>query len=124
MKQWFEKNKVLIIGFLMAVAMPLYDLFKTGSVSLKIALFTAFTAALAWGARNLRGQWATICGILGVSLATFITMESTGTISWSQLIMQFVISILAALSAPAKFIGYEKTDVIEQAKQEGKNRAT
>ncbi len=123
MKQWIEKNKVLLIGFLMAVAMPLYELFKDGSVSLKIAAFTFFTAGLAWAANNLRGQWASIAGILGVSLATFITMQSTGTISWGQLVLQFVINILAVLSGPAKFIGYEKSDLIAQAKQDGKNRA-
>lgn len=120
MKDFFDKYKVLIIGLLSAIALPIYDLIQKGETSTKVIVMAAAVALTSYLARNLRGQWASIAGIVGTVLATYITQESTGNpISWAQLIMQFVVLFLAALSAPAKSIGYEKAPAIIQAKQEG-----
>jgi uncharacterized membrane protein YhhN len=119
MKQFFSKNKVLLFGLLSAVIIPLHELYAHGQVSIKVAVFAVFTAGLTWAARNLRGQWATIAGLLGTAVSTYITMDQNGSISWPQLILQFVIAVLAAVAPPAKSLGYEKSDVIESAKLQG-----
>ena len=119
MQEFLNKYKVLIVGLLMAVALPLQEIIVKGAASTQVLVFAAFTAALSYVARNFRGQWATIAGLLGTTLATYITMQTSGAVSWSQLVLQFVISILAALTPPAKSRGYENTPEIKLAKQEG-----
>lgn len=119
-QSWFMENKVLIIGLVSAIALPAYDLIKSGETSLRMILFAVFVGATGFLARNLRGQSATIAGILGTVLATFAAEIQTGrTIPWGQLAMQVLILYLAATSAPPKSKGYEQTDVIKEAKREG-----
>lgn len=120
METWFNKHKVLIIGLLMAIALPINDLITTGETSKKVIIISAATAALAFLSRNIRGQWATIIGLIGTTLATYLTMVQTGQqISWSQIVLQFVIAVLAAIAPPAKSRGYENTPLIATAKKEG-----
>ena len=119
MQDFLNKYKVLIIGLLMAVALPVQELISTGTTSTRVLVFASFTAALSYIARNFRGQWATIFGLLGTTLATYISMYNNGTVSWEQLILGFVIALLAALTPPAKSRGYENTPEIKAAKKEG-----
>lgn len=119
MQDFLNKYKVLIIGLLMAIALPIQELIVTHTTSVQVLVFAAFTAALSYVARNFRGQWATISGLLGTTLATYITMQTDGTVSWAQLVLQFVIALLAALSPPAKSRAYENTPEIKLAKKEG-----
>ncbi len=117
---WFTKNKVLIIGLLSAIALPIYDLISKGETSTKVIVMAAAVALTSYLSRNLRGQWQSISAIVGTVLATYITQEQTGNpISWAQLIMQGIVLFLGASSAPAKSIGYEHTPVIMEAKKEG-----
>lgn len=114
--EWFTKNKVLIIGLASAVVLPIYDLVSKGETSAKIIIVAASVALTAYLARNLRGQWATIAGILGTVLATYIVQDQSGQpISWAQLILQGVMLFLSASSSPAKSIAYEQTPAIKQA---------
>lgn len=120
MKEWFDKNKVLIIGLLSAIALPIYDLISKGETSTKVIVMAAAVALTSYLARNLRGQWQTIAGIVATVLATYIAQEQSGQpISWTQLILQGVILFLGASSSPAKSLGYEKTATIVAAKSEG-----
>jgi hypothetical protein len=120
MKQsFFQANKVLIFGLLSAVALGLNEAFATGGASTKVLIFAAFLAALSFLANNLRGQWATIAGVIGTALTTYITQEQTGVISWPQIILQAVLALLAVFTPPAKSKGYEYTQTIENAKSQG-----
>jgi hypothetical protein len=116
---FWNTYKVLIVGLLSAVALALSDVFQTGGATTKGLVFAAFIAALSFLANNLRGQWASIAGIIGTTLATYITMDQTGTVSWQQLILQAVVALLAVVAPPAKSRGYEHTMTIEQAKAAG-----
>lgn len=116
---WFTKNKVLIIGLLSAIALPVYDLVSKGETSTKVIVMAGAIALTAYLSRNLRGQWQTIAATVGTVLATYIAQSQTGNVSWTQLIMQFIVLFLGASAAPAKSIGYEKTSVIMEAKKEG-----
>lgn len=119
MKQFLIKNKVVIIGVATAIALAISELVKGGEASTKVLIFSAMIAGASWVARNLRGQWATISGLVGNSLAAYLTMQETGNVSYAQLLLQFIISLLAVIAAPAKSIGYEKSEVIKEAKKEG-----
>lgn len=117
---WFTKNKVLIIGLLSAIALPVYDLVSKGVTSTMDIAMAGAVALTAYLSRNLRGQWQTIATAVGTVLATYLTQQSTGhPISGFQLVMQFIVLFLGASAAPAKSIGYEKTSVIMEAKKEG-----
>lgn len=124
MKDFLSKNKVLIIGLLSAIALPVYDLIKNGETSTKVLVMSAAVALTSYLSRNLRGQWQTIAATFGTMLATYMTQEAgEQPISWAQIIGQGIILFLAAASAPAKSIGYEKTPVIVAAKEEGEKIA-
>jgi hypothetical protein len=119
MKAWFNKYKVIIFGLLAAIALPINDLITQGGVSTKAIVFAGVTAALTFAARNLRGQWATIAGLLGTTATYYLTMDTSGNVDWSKIIMFFIVQILAIVAPPAKSVGYERTDTIMEAKQEG-----
>lgn len=120
MKQsFFQANKVLIFGLLSAIALGLNEAFSTGGASTKVLVFAAFLAALSFLANNLRGQWATIAGVIGTALTTYITMDQAGTISWPQIILQAVLALLAVFTPPAKSKGYEYTGTVTAARAEG-----
>lgn len=121
---FFNKYKVLILGLLTAVLLALQEVFKEGNeTSTKVIVFAAFLAALSFLAQNLRGQWATIAGIIGTAVSTYVTMEQQGHVSWPQIILQMVLALLAVFTPPAKSRGYEHTPTIENARYQGEKIA-
>lgn len=116
---WFHKNKVLLIGLISSIALPLYYLINTGETSIKVIVVATLAALTSFLARNLRGQVATISGIVGTILATYFTDALDHPISWGQIILQAIVLYLAALTGPAKSVGYERTPEILAATKEG-----
>ena len=116
---WFHENKVLLIGLLTSVALPLYDLVKNGETSMKVLIVAFLGAATSYLARNLRGQVATLMGIAGTMLATYVTNSPEHPVSWAQIVLQAVILYLASVAPPAKSVGYERAPEIVEAKREG-----
>lgn len=119
MKEWILKNKVVIIGLLSACLLAVSELVKGGNASVQVLIFSGLIAGASWVARNLRGQWATIIGIFGNALAAYLTQQETGNVSYAQLLLQFIVSLLAVIAAPAKSIGYEQSATITEAIKEG-----
>ena len=120
MKDFFNQHKVLIIGFLSAIFLPLQDLVNRGEISWQTGVTAFAVAATGYLARNLRGQWATISGILGTVVADYVAQSTSGKpVNVWQLVMTFVVLFLAASSSPAKSRGYEHTDTIVEAKAAG-----
>lgn len=119
MKEFFEKNKVLILGGLSSIGVALSAFLGQPEIDLKVLGFAVITAVLSYLANTLRGQWVSIIGILGTLLTTYMTQAQTGTITWNQLILQAIVAFITVIAPPAKPLGYEKSAVIETAKAEG-----
>lgn len=119
MGTFFEKYKVVIFGVLAAVALAVNELVGAGEANTKVLIYAAAMAALSFLANSLRGQWATIIGVVLTSFATYLTMEQNGDVSWVQLIGSLLAALLAVFAPPAKSRGYENTTTIVQAKQQG-----
>lgn len=119
MSTFFNTYKVIIFGCLSAIILALKELVGTGAADTKVLVFAAAIAALSFLANNLRGQVATILGLVLTSLATYMTAEASGTVSWAQIILSLLAAIMAVFIPPAKSVGYERTQVIEQAKKQG-----
>lgn len=124
MKSFFMKNKVLIVGLLSAILLAVSEVVKGNEASIKMLVFSGLIAAASFLARNIRGQAGTIIGLFGNALAAWLGQLETGSVQYSQLVLQLIISVLAVLSAPAKSLGYEKTDAIVDAKKEGEKIAS
>lgn len=116
---WFHKNKVLLIGLVMSVALPLSDLLNKGVTSTKVLVVAGLAAITSVLARNLRGQIGTLAGVIGTLLATYFTDSNNHPISWAQITLQAIILYFGASSAPPKSIGYERTAEIVEAKKQG-----
>lgn len=119
---FFEKYKVIILGCLSAIALGVYEATKGDQSSTKVLVFAALLAAMSFLANNLRGQWASIAGLVGNAITTYITMETNGTISWQQLLLQFIVGFLAVVAPAAKSRGYEHTATIQAAKRDGERK--
>lgn len=121
MKQFWDNNKVFILGLLGAVALALQPFINnaTDDIKWKSVGFAALMAALSYVAKEWRGQAISIIGILGNLAGVYVTIQQTGVFSWNQFILQGVVAIIAAVSADAKSRGYEQTPTIKQAKIEG-----
>jgi hypothetical protein len=112
---WFDRNKVLLFGLLSTILLPLATFLKTGGVPAQVIVMTIAAAVLTFLARNLRGQWVSIMGIIGASLATY----AAPTVDWWALILEVLAAVGFVIAPPAKSIGYEKTTIIVQAKTQG-----
>jgi hypothetical protein len=118
-QNWFYQNKVVIVGLLTAVLLAVQEAMKAGESSTKVFVFAGILAAISFLANNLRGQVATIIGIVGTAISTYVTMDQTGSVSWSQIVLQTMLALLAVFAPPAKSKGYEYTQTIQQAKSQG-----
>ena len=118
-QNWFYQNKVVIVGLIAAVLLAVQEAMKAGESSTKVFVFAGILAAISFLANNLRGQVATIIGIVGTAISTYVTMDQTGSVSWSQIVLQTMLALLAVFAPPAKSKGYEYTQTIQQAKSQG-----
>ncbi len=117
-KYWLNAHKVLLIGLITAIAMPVYDLIQNGETSTKVIVLAAATALISWLGRNMRGQWVTIVGILGSTVVTKLGEEGE-VLNWKAVALQVIIQMLALATPAPKSRGYEETDIIMEAKREG-----
>ena len=119
MKSFWDKNKVLILTLLGAIAVTVQEFTTQPVVDYKVVGFAVLMTVLSYFAKEWRGQGVSITGIIGVLAGTFITIQQTGTFSWLQFITQAAIAVLAAAGADPKSRGYEASSPIVKAKIEG-----
>jgi hypothetical protein len=120
MNNFWETNKVLILGGLMAVLVAVQDIIvKTGTYSGKVLGFAVAIALLSFLANKLRGQWASIATIVVGSLTTISQDTSGKPINWAQVLVPFGIALIGVFLPPAKSVGYEQTAIIQSAKAQG-----
>lgn len=119
MKDFFDKNKVLILGLAGALLLALQQFAMEPQVDWKVIGLAVAIAGISYIAKNWRGQSASIIGILGNVAYAFTTVWETGHFNLSQFIIQLILTFgFAALPDP-KSRGYEQTDTIRSAKVEG-----
>jgi membrane protein implicated in regulation of membrane protease activity len=120
-KTFWDKNKVFILGLLGAIALAIEPFAANTSddVKWKVVGFAVLVAVLSYFAKEWRGQGLSIIGILGNTSAVFVTVWNTGHFTWNQFILQLILAILTAAGADPKSRGYEKAEVIKEAKKEG-----
>jgi membrane protein implicated in regulation of membrane protease activity len=121
MTNFWNKNKVFILGLLGAIALAI-EPFTTNvneEVKWRLVGFAVLIAVLSYLAKEWRGQGLSIVGILGNVSAVFITVYNTGHFTWNQFILQLILAIITAAGADPKSRGYENTQIIKEAKKEG-----
>lgn len=119
---FLNQYKVMIIGLLLSLFGPVNDLLTTGETSKRVLIVAGIGGLITWIARNMRGQWQTLGGIAQLVFGTYLTMSSQGPITKpqiAQIIVQALIAYLAASTGPMKSRGYEHSEIIAAAKQEG-----
>lgn len=119
MKNWFLKNKVLLTGLLSAVGLAVYQLLQTDQGSVKGYIMAALIAAATFLSNNLRGQAATMLTLVASALGVIAVQEAYDKVFIWQMILQVLLGYLGVTAAPAKSVGYEKSDIIVSAKKEG-----
>ena len=122
---FFNQYKVLIIGFLMAIGSSAMELIDNGSnASPWIIGWSLFIAALTWAGRNLRGQWASISGIVLTTVIAFYNLHDSATgMNFKIFVHDLAFPLLSALvtvlwTSPAKSRAYESSRTIMTAKRE------
>ncbi|HTE32718.1 MAG TPA: hypothetical protein VK666_20195 [Chryseolinea sp.] len=121
---FWQKNKVFLLGLLAAFAAGITPFVQTASTSEQVKWttvgFAAGLAILSYLAKEWRGQGLSIVGILGNAAGVITTLLSTGGhIDPVQLVLQLLLSVIAAAGADPKSRGYEQSTVIKEAKKEG-----
>lgn len=118
---FWDKNKVLILGLLMAIATALAPIIDNKTLSWQVIIVSLGVAITSFLSKNLRGQWITILGSVGAALATILPAITAGTpIGWGTTILALAIQILGAVSPAGKSLAYEAAPEIVKAKQEAK----
>ncbi len=120
-KAFWNKNKIFILGLLgsLALAIEPFATTTTDDVKWRVIGFAVLMAVLSYFAKEWRGQGLSIVGIIGNSAGVFVTLQSTGHFTWNQFILQLILAIITAAMPDPKSRGYENTQVIKEAKQEG-----
>lgn len=118
-QNFFQKNKVFILGLLASISLILQEFIGQPEVDLKVIGFAVGMATLAFLAKEWRGQGLSIIGIVGNLAGAFITVHETGNFSWLQFVLTGTVAIIAASAPDPKSRGYEHTETITQAKKQG-----
>lgn len=94
---FFQKNRVFIIGLISAILVAV-EQYATGPIDYKVIGYAALMAVISYFANNLKGDIATIIGIIGTDLTSIIpSLISHTPISWLQLAIQTLAAITALL---------------------------
>lgn len=127
MKQsFFSKNKVFILGGLLAILQVITSFVSdvTQDVQLAAIGYAVLVTVLNYVARNWRGQTSTIvssilttAGIVGAQLELGHEIKLLPFLLG--LLATFLVQYIAASMPDAKSVGYEHTPVITQAKKAG-----
>lgn len=117
MKEWIQKNWVVVSGFLSAIAVSLQQFVGQPAVDYKVLGFAALMAVLSFAANQWRGKGVSATGIVGTLAAAFISVYQTGTFSWSQFGVSAILALLSAVAPPPKPATYETDKKIEDAKE-------
>ena len=119
MREFIDKYKVVIFGLLISILQPVLEFMTTNTVTAKGIILCVIGAAFSWFARNFRGQFQTIVGILQLAVGNYIGgQELTGQVI-AQIVLQIIIAYLAASTSNIKSRGYEHTETVVEAKREG-----
>lgn len=119
MNAFFDKYKVVILGLLISILQPLLEFITTNGITAKGVILCVIGAAFSWFARNFRGQFQTIVGILQLALGNYVGGQALTTAVIVQIVLQIIIAYLAASTSPIKSRGYEHTEIVVEAKREG-----
>ena len=116
---FFATNKVFITGLLAAIAVVLQQFLMEPSIDWKTIGLAVGIAALSYIANLWRGQGVTLLGIIGTLAYVFVQNLTSGIpLDWSKIILMAVVAIISAVAPPPKSVNYEKSAVIEQAKDQ------
>lgn len=112
------KYKVFLTGLAGAIALSLNQLLSTAGHSddLKVYLYAAGMAILSYIATQWRGQGMSIIGVIGTLSGVFVTMQGSGTFSWTQFGLYGTVALLAIVSPAPKPLSYEHSPTIVAAK--------
>ena len=116
---FFLTNKVFITGLLAAIAVVLQQFLMEPSIDWKTIGLAVGIAVLSYVANLWRGQGVTLLGIIGTLAYVFVQNLTSGVpLDWSKIILMAVVAIISAVAPPPKSVNYEKSAVIEQAKDQ------
>lgn len=120
-KTFWDTHKVFILALFAAVVTGITPLTvpMDQEVTFKMIGFAALQAALGFIAQKWRGQGMTIFGIIGNTAGIVSQAITYGEIKTPVLALQVFIAIITAVMSDPKSRGYEKSDIITQAKIEG-----
>ena len=118
---FFNANKVFILGLLSALAVVLQQFLGVETVDWLALGFAAFIAILSYIANEWRGQGMTILGIIGTVAGVLSSNLIYGQhLDWGKLILLILAAIITAAAPPPKNASYEKAPAIEDAKNQPK----
>lgn len=118
-KNFWNKNKVLILGVLSAIAIALQPIIAGKSITWPTVGIAAGLAVLSFFAKEWRGQGMSILGIVGIAAQVIHTQISEGTFSWQRAAVSIFVAIVFAVAPDPKSRGYENTAIIKEAKKQG-----
>lgn len=99
---FIQKNQVMITALISALILVIQQAKETGQTSWKVIGFAALISFIGVIANQWQGKGLTILGILGTMAGTFHTIWQTGSFTWNEFILSFIMAILMAVSGSLK----------------------
>lgn len=126
LKTWWAKNKVFVFGGIAAIIEAVVAFTSQETINWVLVGMAALTALAGYLGRTLRGQVGSIVGIIfTLILGILPSLISKTPVDWEHQLL-WTLGQIGALffgltAPPAKTIGYERTETIKDAKEEGKD---
>lgn len=129
-QSFWNKNKVLILGFLSAISIAITPFIQNGNpgnvVKWSTVGFAVLIAGLSYLGNVWRGQGLTIFGFLGNAMFVAASLLVQGShvnpqYFIMQLILQTFTAVITTVGPDPKSRGYENTPMIKEAKKQGED---
>lgn len=99
MKNFIQKNRVVILAFISAIILVLQQVMATKETNWKVIGFALLVAVLGVMANQWKGKGISILGILGNLAGVFTTIQATGKFTINEFILASLIALLTTFTA-------------------------
>lgn len=107
MKQFLDRNKVLLTAIVSALVITLQEFMGQPAISWKAIGIACILAVAGVVGNYLRGQYISMAGIIGIATMTLNDLLTGNVVDWNEVALSAAVALLTLVAPPPKPREYE-----------------